>query len=88
MGRRRGEEWKPNAGVPAEETEGVFLLEDGRVRFAPVQIGIAGAQHFEVLAGLEEGDLVVTGPFDSVRDLMDGDRVRLRKDDDGSPGNR
>jgi HlyD family secretion protein len=82
MARRRDDEWKPPSGVTAEETEGVFVLENGRVRFTPLKVGIAGAQHFEVLAGLTEGDRVITGPFDSVRDMMDGDRVRVRKDDD------
>ena len=52
------------------------------MRFTPVRIGIAGEQHFEVLAGLEAGDEVVIGPFDAVRDMMDGDRVRIRDESD------
>jgi HlyD family secretion protein len=76
--RTRDEEWPPSPAVEGDEVEGVFLLRDGRVHFTPVKIGIAGEQHFEVLEGLKEGDEVLTGPFDSVRDLVDQDRVRIR----------
>ncbi len=38
-----------------------------------MKTGIAGDKYFEVLAGLKEGDKVVVGPFNSVRNLADGD---------------
>jgi HlyD family secretion protein len=41
-----------------------------------VKTGIAGDKFFEVLDGLKEGDKVITGPFNSVRDLRDGDLVK------------
>jgi HlyD family secretion protein len=77
--RSRGEEWPASSKDEGEEIEGVFVNRDGRVRFTPVKIGIAGEQYFEVLEGLKEGDEVVTGPFDSVRDMMDEDRIRVRE---------
>jgi multidrug efflux pump subunit AcrA (membrane-fusion protein) len=40
-------------------------------------MGIAGDQYFEVLDGLKPGDEVITGPFTSVRNLADGDAVRI-----------
>jgi HlyD family secretion protein len=84
--RTRDEEWPPPAAaVEGEEIEGVFVHRDGRAVFAPVKIGIAGEQYFEVLEGLREGDEVLTGPFDAVRDLMDQDRVRLREEDKPAP---
>ncbi len=58
-----------------EEREGVFTVRQGRVRFTPVVTGIAGERYFEALSGLNEGDLVVTGPFEVVRNLVDGDAV-------------
>jgi len=61
------------------EKEGVFLVQDGVAVFAPVETGIAGARHFEVTGGLEEGAVVIRGPFDALRHLTSGDRVRLRK---------
>ena len=58
-----------------EEREGVFTVRQGRVRFTPVVTGIAGERYFEALSGLNEGDMVVTGPFEVVRNLVDGDAV-------------
>lgn len=64
-------------GHTRRETEGVFVMRDGLAEFVPVKTGIAGDRHFEVLEGLAEGDQVITGPFASVRDLADGDKVRV-----------
>ena len=33
----------------------------------------------EVLSGLEAGDEVITGPFSSVRELDDGDSVKIEE---------
>ncbi len=79
--RTRDEEWPPSPTVEGEEIEGVFVHRDGRVQFTPVKIGIAGEQYFEVLEGLKEGDEVVIGPFDQVRDMLDQDRVRIREEE-------
>ena len=62
-----------------EEVEGVFLLRQSHVEFTPVTTGIAGERYFEALSGLEENDVVVTGPFAVVRALEDGDEVRLNE---------
>ncbi|MDP1568864.1 MAG: efflux RND transporter periplasmic adaptor subunit [Vicinamibacterales bacterium] len=70
-------------GHTRREIEGVFLIREGRATFVPVQVGIAGERHFEVLEGLSEGDQVITGPFDSVRNMFDGDQVRVQ-----TPGTR
>ena len=59
-------ELKP--GQTRKETEGVFLVRDGRAEFLPIKMGIAGDKYFEVLAGLKDGDQVITGPYNSVRD--------------------
>ena len=60
------------------ETEGVFVLRDGRAVFAPITVGIAGERYFEVLSGVTETDQVITGPFATVRELADGSPVRLQ----------
>lgn len=73
--------------VNREETEGVFILMDGFVKFVPVKIGVAGENDFEVLSGLTAGQVVVTGPFRILRQLKDGaqveelDRKAARADD-------
>lgn len=71
-------------GHRREEVEGVFVFRDGAVVFTPVTIGIAGERHFEVLDGLRPGDEVVTGPYSAVREIADGDRVKLEKADSSS----
>jgi HlyD family secretion protein len=64
------------AGQTRKDTEGVFLIKDGKAVFTPVKTGIAGDKYFEVLSGLKAADEVITGPFNSVRDLKDGDMVK------------
>ena len=67
-------ELKP--GEKREEKEGVFLMRDGKATFVLVKTGIAGERYLEVLSGLKEGDQVITGPFDSVRTMYEGDPVK------------
>jgi HlyD family secretion protein len=68
-------ELKP--GQTRKETEGAFVVRDGHVEFVPVKMGIAGDRYFEVLDGLKPGDQVVTGPYNSVRGMADGDPVKV-----------
>ncbi len=56
--------------------EGVYALADGRVRFVPIETGLAGELEIEVEHGLAEGESVVSGPFKTLRTLEEGDRVR------------
>jgi HlyD family secretion protein len=65
-----------------EELEGVFVYRDGEAVFIPVEVGIAGERYFEVLSGLEADDQVITGPYASVRELQDGDSVKLEQEDE------
>ena len=65
------------AGQTRKEEEGVFVVRGTTVEFVPVKTGIAGEKYFEVLSGLKEGDQVVTGPFNSVRNLGDGDDIKV-----------
>ena len=85
--RRRGSQLEtplsasnePPPGHTRKETEGVFAIRDGRAIYLPVKVGIAGEQYFEVLDGLKAGDQVITGPFSSVRELADGQDVRVQQ---------
>ncbi len=60
----------------AAEIEGVFVVLDGVATFRAVVVGIAGDEYFEVIEGLEPGETVVSGPYQTIRDLRDGDPVR------------
>ena len=70
-------------GRKGEELEGVFVARQGQAVFLPVVTGIAGERHFEALYGVVEGALVITGPFSEVRNLNDGDAIRVVA---GAPG--
>jgi HlyD family secretion protein len=59
-----------------KETEGVFVVRDGIATFRPVKIGIAGDEYFEVVNGVREGETIVGGTYQAIRDLKDGDRVK------------
>ncbi len=56
----------------AKEEEGVYIVENERVKFVPVVKGIAGGMLIELVSGLDEGQDIVTGPYASLRELKDG----------------
>ena len=72
----QSQELKP--GQTKKETEGVFVMKDGKAVFLPAKTGIAGEKFLEVLSGVKAGDEVIVGPFNSVRDLKDGAAVKLQ----------
>ena len=64
-------------GTDGKERTGVFVADKGSVRFQPVTTGLIGGLDIEV-SGVDEGTPVVTGPFQALRDLKDGQAVRAR----------
>jgi len=70
-------------GQRSLELEGVFLVNEGIATFTPVEVGITGQEFFEVISGLQKGDTVVAGPYQRIRELTDGDPVRLISADAG-----
>jgi len=62
-----------------KDTEGVFIVTNGKATFRAVQVGIAGDEYFEVLSGVKEGEQIVAGPYQAIRDLKDGSAVRAMK---------
>jgi len=68
-------ELKP--GQTRKETEGVFVVRNAKAEFVPIKMGIAGEKYFQVISGLQPGDQVITGPYNSVRGMQDGDAVKV-----------
>ena len=66
-------------GQTRKETEGVFVMRAGKAEFVPIKMGIAGDKYFEIVDGLKPGDEVITGPYNSVRNLQEGAAVKLDK---------
>ena len=64
-------------GSDGTERTGVFVANGRAVRFQPVTTGLIGGLDIEV-SGVNEGTPVVTGPFQALRDLKDGQAVRTR----------
>jgi HlyD family secretion protein len=59
-----------------KEQEGVFVVQNGIARFRPVKVGITGDEYVEVLDGVKEGETVVAGTYQAIRDMKDSTRVK------------
>ena len=73
---------------PPEEMEGVFIVEDGVARFREIETGIADQQYIEVKTGLEADQEIITGSFRVLRELKDGDPVKVDNSQLKMLGNR
>lgn len=60
-----------------DEIEGLFLIRDGEAFWQPVELGITGQEYFEILSGVTAGDSVVSGPYQEIQQLRNGDPVRV-----------
>jgi HlyD family secretion protein len=76
-------ETKP-AGAPKEE-EGVYVVEGGKAAFKAIKTGLLGELSIEVLDGIKEGEMLITGPFKELRELKPGDMVREQKPNEAGP---
>jgi HlyD family secretion protein len=89
---KEGEQAGTAAGAaPAgdgEVQEGVYVVEGDIVRFVPVDTGLTGALEIEIESGLEQGQRIVVGPFRALRELDDGERVRVAPPRTESEGER
>jgi HlyD family secretion protein len=68
------------SGSKPQVQQGVYILSntDGKLRaqFVPVTTGITGATDIEVLSGLKQGDEIVTGHYQVLRNLKSGTIVK------------
>jgi HlyD family secretion protein len=77
---------KPAKEIGKKDVEGVFVVgPDNKVTFRPVKVGIAGEKHFEILDGLKDGEKIVAGTYQAIRELKDGAVVRETKVDAKKP---
>jgi HlyD family secretion protein len=70
---------KSKADLPKEEREkeGVFLVRNGKAAFKPVSTGVMGEMDIELKEGLKEGEEVVSGTYQTLRELQDGDALHV-----------
>ena len=60
--------------VDGQERTGVFTVVNGAAVFVPVTSGVIGGLNIEV-SGLQDGAVVVTGPYQVLRELKNGQLV-------------
>ena len=59
--------------------EVVFVIEDGIAKRKWVKTGIQNTKYIEITEGLNDGDVVVSGPYSIVsKDLVDGDAIEVK----------
>jgi len=76
---------QPERGAARDE-EGVWVVDDGSVRFQAVETGLLGELSLEVLEGLDGGEEIVIGPFRALRNLKAGDAVTEEQPGQGGAG--
>ncbi len=62
-----------------ELIEVIFVVEDGTAKMVPIKRGIGSDTDTEIISGLEGDDLVITGSYRALRDLRDGQKVKVKK---------
>jgi HlyD family secretion protein len=61
-----------------ETKECVFVVDGGKAKLRGVKTGISDETLVAIAEGLKDGEMVVTGPYRSMRDLKEGDAVRQK----------
>lgn len=65
-----------------DETDVVYVVENGKAVQRPVKTGISDETRVEILSGVKAGDKAVTGPYRSLRDLEAGEAVHITTPDE------
>lgn len=66
-----------DAAAAGEDVNVVFVVENGKAVQRTVRTGISDETRVEIVSGVKAGETVVTGPYRSLRDLDDGEQVRI-----------
>lgn len=76
------------APTPADRPKaqkGVFVLDNGRAKFVPVETGITGESDIQIVSGLSEGQEVITGPSKVLNTLKEDAQVRRQEKKEATP---
>ncbi len=60
-----------------EKKTGVFVVRNGIAKFLEVQTGIADEKNIVTIYGVQKGDTIISGSFKTLRELEDGDEVKI-----------
>ena len=64
-------------GANGTPQTGVFVVTDGLAKFTPATTGIIGGLTVEI-EGVPEGAMIISGPFQVLREIQNGVRVRTK----------
>jgi HlyD family secretion protein len=81
------EDGDSGGGKGKKEQAYVFVMEDGKAVRKDIETGISSDSDQEIKSGLKEGEMVIIGPFRTLRDLADGDEVEVIEDEDDEQDN-
>jgi HlyD family secretion protein len=73
------DEEKPDMASFKKTKEAVFVVENGIAREKIVTTGISDDQFIEIKDGLKGDETVVTGRYQALRKLKDGDKVKVEQ---------
>ncbi len=74
---------KESAGKKEEMKEVVFILSSGKAVRTQVKTGISDFENIEIMEGLKEGDIIISGPFLTVsKKLKNGEEVVDKKEEE------
>ena len=66
----------PEKNKKTDEEEGIYAKDNGHAKFVPVKKGVMGGLLIEIVSGLNEGQEIVVGPYDALRQLKDGTLIK------------
>lgn len=75
-----GEDGKESSSIAADDLDVVVFVKgkDGQIRKVKVTTGIQDINHIEIISGLQEGDEIITGPYNVVsKELKDSLQVKI-----------
>jgi len=55
----------------------LFLAENGKAKFVPVETGIADQKDIEITSGVTKDVTVITGPFRVLRTIKNGADIKV-----------
>lgn len=76
----------PIAVQPADKPKpikGVYVLENNKVKFKPVETGITGESDIQIISGLSDGEEVITGPSRILNTLKEDTVVKKQEKKEG-----
>jgi HlyD family secretion protein len=73
---RETDEMDPDRPNAKKEEEGIYVTEDSRAKFLPVEKGIMGGMMIEIKSGLQENQEIISGPYAALREIKEGVLVK------------